>query len=247
MQLIKRVVINGNDVKLVNDNLVRELQTPGVAVLVVESDKPLAGGNLVQYSLGWRRDSVRIWFLGYIEQVIPMDNRQRRLLVRELPATLNRRLPLALRHCSVSEVLAAIAADTGLQFTLGKGEWRDRRAPFFFHTGGGYLAMDSIGAAFRIPNYVWQLQSDGRVYVGSWSGLPDTGAVVPVPVRNLTAYTAGNSASVPTLPRFHPGIRIQIGDNDPVIITRVEQQGAGMRLAWCANPWDQRVKRTAAA
>lgn len=239
MRLIKRLEINGEQTNLISDSLIRNLFAPGVAVLVVESDNPPEPGQLVRYSLGWELETVWVWFLGYVHSVIRTNQKIHRVEARELTAPLASRLPLALRHCNINDVLNQLASKTGLKFTLGNGNWKINLIPFFYHTGTGYHAISLLGDLFQIPCYVWQQQSDGNVYVGESSGLPNAEALVPVPVRNLTEFTTGNRATVPTVPRFRPGLKIQIGDAEPAIITRIEQREMVMRISWSVDPWDR--------
>ncbi|MEH6649995.1 MAG: hypothetical protein V7707_08235 [Motiliproteus sp.] len=247
MRLHKRLVIDGDQVELISDNLTLELHSPGRAIFTVKASAPLNG--LVQYSVGYKPDRIPVYLLGYVEQSQAIDAQQQRLVVRELPATLNRRLPLALRHCRATDLLAEINNQTGLHFMLGgKGEdvWQQTLLPRFDHRGGGYMALDALGAAFDLSRYIWQQQPDGRVYVGSWDDSPHAGKSVPVPINQLTRLSAANAASLPVVPNFRPGVQLRIAGGDPVIITRTNIIGTEMRIHWTKNPWDGRLKRDAA-
>lgn len=245
MRLHKRLAIGGDRYPLVSDQLTLELSTPGRAVFTIQAAGPVSG--LVQLCVGYDAETIPVYILGYVEQSQALDAKQQRVVVRELPATLNRRLPLSLRHCRASEVLRAVTDQTGLAFSMGEGAWREVMLPRFAHRGGGYMALDNLGQALEIPRFIWQQQPDGRVYFGSWDSSPFGGSSVPVPIARLTRQSAANGATLPVVPALRPGVRISIAGGQPVYITRVEIMGADMRIRWSLNPWDNRLKKEVAA
>jgi hypothetical protein len=244
MRLHKKLVIGQTEYKLVQETITLDLNTPGRAMLVLQSEKPVQG--LVQLSLGYG-DPMPIVFVGYVEQCYPMNDQQQRVLARELTAVLNQRVPLALRHCRARDILQAISSQCPLQWVLGDGDWQQAMLPVFHHTGGGYLALDNLGAGFNLPRYVWQQQVDGRVYVGSWDNIPWAGKTLTIPPRQLTKLTTANRATLPIVPQIRPGAQIQIGTTEPVIITQVEIGGVNMVLTWQRDPWTRHLKRQASA
>lgn len=250
MRLHKSLTIAGQPITLVNETIVHELQTPGRAIFVVQATQALSG--IVTYATGYKADSIPTVFTGYIEQSTPIDAKQQRIIVRELSASLNRRIPISMRHCTAHDILQHITSKTGVQFVLGKvnnqpNAWHQLILPTFQHRGGGYMALDSIGHAFNISRYMWQQQPDGKVFVGSWDATPWAGKTLPIAANRLTQVTANNSGNLPVIPKLMPGTQIQIGNNDPMIVTRTEITDTIMRINWARNPWDPRLKRGAAA
>lgn len=94
---------------------------------------------------------------------------QQILVCRELAAILANPLPLNLRHFDLRGVLAAISSKTGLCFRVPERPYAQTKAPLFYSLASGYLAMDSLAQVFSIPDFIWQQQGDGEVFVGSWA------------------------------------------------------------------------------
>ena len=244
MRLHKQLTIAGKTLPLISDKVVLELHTPGRAVFVVHSSKALSG--LVRYAAGYDAQQIPVILLGYVEQSFPMDNHQQRIVVRELSAALNRPMPLSLRHCQAADVLQQISAQTGLPFILQEAQWCQQVLPTFYHIGGGYMAMDALGQALRIPQYLWQQQIDGKIWLGSWEATPWAKQPLVISPNRLTKLSAGNSANLPLMPKIRPGPQLQIGHTEPVIVTRVECDDANMTLHWRTNPWRTPYNKAAA-
>lgn len=243
MKPIYQLTVAGQPYRLINHTLQLELFSPGRGQLIVEAEQPLTG--LVKMAIGYSPQPVT-FFIGYVETSTTLDDKQQRLLVRELDAVLNQRLPQALRHHTLKEVLAAISGQTDLQFVVPPdADYANQPIPFYYHAGGGYYALDCLGAAFDIPQFIWQQQGDGRIYVGSWQHSDWPGRQLDIPARLLTNHTS-YSGQLPMVPRLRPGAPATINGQQQVItgVTLTENM---MTIDWTPDPWSGRLKRHGAA
>ncbi|WP_445357275.1 hypothetical protein ACJJIC_14700 [Microbulbifer sp. ANSA002] len=235
MKLHKKLSVGDGNFSVVSSNFRLNLFTPGRALITVQADTPLRG--LVVFRCGYNLESLTPWFVGYVEACTSVDKKQQRLFCREISAALALRLPLALRNVSCEEALQQITARSGVEFETSTGDHRYLNTPAaaFYNLASGYHAMDSLAEVYGIPRLLWQQQTDGRVYVGSWDH--SYWAYRPVQIdrsweRQLTSH---NGATLPALPALRPGA-LYNGD----ILTGVELAGTQMNITWSANPWAER-------
>ena len=243
MKLHKNLLINNTLVGLVSENIQLELNTPGRGVFVVKSEKKLKG--LVQLSMTWNTTLIP-FFMGFIESSTAMDNKQQRLLVKELSAALNFRCCIAQRHTTLEKILLEVTQKTGVLFSVGKSDYSQKDIPTFCHSGGGYGLLDNIGAALNIEKYIWQQMANGSVFVGSYNDLSYSKKIINMPVSRFTAYSSTGTAEIPAIPRFRPGIKLLI-ENETQYITSVNHQGLAMRITLNKNPWSTAYKKGFAA
>ncbi len=122
-------------------------------------------------------------------------------------------MPLNLRHVDLRAVLVAISQHTGLRFRVPEQPCASVKAPFFYSLAAAYQAMDSLARVFNIPDFIWQQQGDGDVFVGSWT---DTffGVRSPLqlPVELFDDYQGNQSAMIAALPGLRPGATINHGE-----------------------------------
>jgi hypothetical protein len=204
-------------------------------VFTVQHSQPLTG--VVIFSAGYKVNQVNPWFIGFVESSTTVDNKQQRIFCRELTAVLFARLPLALRDVNLQQTLAAITGTTGLEFTLPEKAktYTARNAAAFYNLANGYHAMDNLAHVYDIEKPLWQQQSDGTVFVGSWNDSHWANKKLDIPRTWETQITSANGATVPALPALRPGA-IYNGN----ILTAVEFAGVKMKLTWAANPWAER-------
>ena len=126
-------------------------------------------------------------------------------MCREIAAELDTPIPLAMRHPTLREVLAAYADKTGLRFILPERPYADTRIPAFDTFGTGLDGLANIGRAFQIPDYVWQTQGDGKIFVGSWqdSRWPERPVEIPQAVFSRALATGGKVMTL--IPSMRPG------------------------------------------
>ncbi len=231
MKIIKSLTVDNKPYGLVKDDIRLELCSPGRATFVVLSDHELNG--IVSLKAGWSDGKTYNWFIGYIESSITIDTKQQKLFCRELNATINRFLPLGLRHVAAKDVLVSLTEQTDINFMIPGADYMDQPSPYFYHLGDGYQAMDAIGRVYRIPQYIWQQMGDGSVYVGSWLDSRWAGNPIQIPDSLFTRHMSTNSASLPMSPAIRPGVLFNRG-----IITTVQLIKETMVITWKpSNEW----------
>lgn len=235
---------DGTDYRVVNHQVFLELFSPGRAILTVESKSPLQG--VVTFAIGWAPNTMQ-FFVGYVESSVATTEKTQRVLCREITASLNRPLPIALRHVTLNQVLSHISDRSGLVFSTPATDYANQPTAHYYHTGGGYYALDAMAAAFNIDRFMWQVQGDGRVYVGAWDdSFWATKQRLELPIKELSGHAANRTAKLPMIPRLRPGV-VALLQGKPVTITSVQLDEHVMTIGWAADPWSQRLKPKGAA
>ena len=148
---------------------------------------------------------------------------------RELAAILTNPLPLNLRHVDLRAVLVEISQHTGLLFRVPEQPYASVKAPFFYSLAAGYQAMDSLARVFNIPDFIWQQQGDGEVFVGSWAGsFFGVRSPLQLPVELFDDYQGNQSAMIAALLGLRPGATINHGER----ITSVALIDNQMDIRW---------------
>lgn len=226
MKLHKVMTINGQTFDVVSDEVRLDLHTPGRASFRIKSATSQRG--LVCLDIGYNDKPLHRHFLGYIERCTAANGLEQVLFCRELTATLSYSLPLALRHVDLTTVLAEVSRSTGLRFRLPATGYAKARVPYFYSLGAGIQALDSLGAVFGIPDFIWHQQGDGDVYVGSWAdSYWSTRPALQLPTELFGAHLGNQSAEVAALPGLRPGVLIDQGR-----ITSVTMADTKMVLKW---------------
>ncbi|MBI9080464.1 MAG: hypothetical protein JEY79_12075 [Pseudodesulfovibrio sp.] len=204
MKLRKTFYINDEQVKLVNEDVRLSLYSPGRAVFQVQHTKPLSGH--VRLEVGYStQDKDQVYFIGVIRDSQTVDNGQQRLRCRELTSVLYTRLPAALRHPTLQDVVQWYTDRTGLTFVVPDKAYAERRVPNFYTLGNGFHGLNSLGAIFGIENYIWQQQGDGSVFVGSWNDSRWATRPVVIPEEQFTKVTATGAKKAAVMPQLRPG------------------------------------------
>lgn len=237
MKLHKSITVNGEPVQLIKDDIHLYLRAPGTALFHINHGELIQGG-VVQFSAGYDPTALIPIFTGAVHNSFFVDQKQQAIFCRELTGTLNRMLPIALRNCTLNDVLAAISKETALKFVTPEQPYATTPAPVFYSVGGGYHVMDSLARVFRITKPVWQQQGDGKVFVGSWNHGFFANKPVSVPVEMRKASGVANNCQLAASPRFRPGVLLDTGE----VITKVQFTDVHMHLEWEANPWGTRWK-----
>jgi len=227
MKLHKVVCVNGQPFDLVSDEVRLELRSPGRARFTLKADTPLRG--LVTLDMGYNDRPLQRHFLGYIERCSTANSQEQVLFCREAAAVLAYPLPMALRHVNLSEVLVEISKQTGLRFRVPEADYARVKTPYFYSLAAGIQAMESLGQVFGIPDFIWQQQGDGEVYVGSWAD-SYWGARSPLqlPVELFDQFHGNQSATVTAIPGLRPGASINQGQ----CITAMTLAGTEMAIQW---------------
>ena len=227
MKLHKVLTIGGTVYPLVKDDVRLELRTPGRASFTVQAKAPLKG--LVTLDIGYNDKPLQRFFIGYVERSTSVNAVEQVLFCRELAAILSQPLPLNLRHVDLRAVLTAISNKTGLTFRVPDQPYAKVKAPFFYNLATGIQAMDSLARVFNIPDFIWQQQGNGEVFVGSWAdSFFGTRTALQLPVELFDGYQGNQSAVIAPLPGLRPGATINQGER----ITSVTLAGNQMAIKW---------------
>ncbi|OEC43907.1 hypothetical protein A7D27_09000 [Pseudomonas sp. 1D4] len=227
MKLHKVLTIAGKVYPLVKDEVRLDLRSPGRASLTIKAEAPVRG--LVTLDLGYNERALQRHFIGHVERCTAANSQQQVLFCRELTSVLAMPLPMNLRHVDLRQVLTEISTRTGLRFRVPDQPYAKVKTPYFYSLAAGYQAMDSLAQVFGIPDFIWQQQGDGEVYVGSWAhsfwGVRDP---LPLPPELFDTYQGNQSAMVAALPGLRPGASINQGER----ITSVTLADSQMALRW---------------
>ena len=227
MKLHKVLAINGAPVALVKDDVRLDATSPGRATFTIQSAVPVKG--LVTLDIGYNEGTLQRHFIGYVERCTAANAVEQVLFCRELAAVLANPLPLNLRHVDLRAVLAKISEQTGLRFRVPDRPYTSVKAPFFYSLAAGYQAMDSLARVFSIPDFTWQQQGNGEVFVGSWAdSFFGARAPLQIPTELFDGYQGNQSAMVAALPGLRPGATINHGER----ITSVALADNQMAIRW---------------
>lgn len=223
-RFIARAYINDEKVDMKDHWVVLQSSTPGTCQITVnqQADK-LAP---VKVDLGWG-DMVDRVFNGYVERAMPSVNGWYTLFCREWSASLAYNLSVMLRQPTMRQVLDEITAQTGIEFVIPSAAYTDTAIPCFYSDSSGYAMLNNIGRAFKINDFVWYQQGNGKVFVGSYAD--SFWADKPVKIANglMTDHQAGKTATMPAAPMIRPNVTA----NDERI-TAVEFKGTNMQISW---------------
>lgn len=227
MKLHKVLTIGGIVVALVNDDVRLDLKSPGRATFTIQAGNQVSG--LVTLDIGYNESALQRHFIGYVERCTTANGVEQIVFCREVAAVLSKSMPMNLRHVDLRAVLADISSKTGLRFRVPDQPYTKVKAPYFYSLAAGYQAMDSMGTVFGIPDFIWQQQGDGEVFVGSWAdSFFGARAPLQLPVSLFDGYQGNQSAMVAALPGLRPGASINQGER----ITSVTLAGTQMAIRW---------------
>ena len=231
MRLNRVLTINGHKKQLIDERVILDLFSPGRAMFnVVVDANTVQQKQLVTFDFGYTRQAaLQRFFIGFVDKIVPQDDKRIKLFCRELSAALAFDVPLNLRHVTATDVLKKVTELTGdgLDFVLPEQPYSKTKVANFFNVGSGYLLLDKIGKVFGINDFIWQQQA-GKVFAGSWvhsrwAAIPD----LIIPQSVFDKQMANESARIAALPKLRPGIRIN-GQR----ITSIDFSKNHMVLAW---------------
>lgn len=227
MKLHKELTISGAPYVLVKNEVRLDSKSPGRATFTIQATAPVKG--LVTLDIGYNSSTLQRHFIGYVERSSTASSTQQVLFCRELAAILANPLPLNLRHVDLRAVLVEIGQHTGLRFRVPEQPYASVKAPFFYSLAAGYQAMDSLARVFNIPDFIWQQQGDGEVFVGSWAdSFFGIRSPLQLPVELFDDYQGNQSAMIAALPGLRPGATISHGER----ITSVALIDNQMAIRW---------------
>jgi len=227
MKLHKVLTVAGAVYPLVKDEVRLDLRSPGRAAFTVTAAEPLRG--LVTLDIGYNTGALQRHFIGYVERCTAANNQQQVMFCRELSSVLAQALPLSLRHVDLNQVLAEIATQTGLRFRVPDQAYTRTKAPYFYNLAAGFQALDSLARVYSVPDFIWQQQGDGEVFVGSWAdSYWGSRPALELPVELFDDYQGNQGAVVAALPGLRPGMTINNGER----ITAVTLADTQMAIRW---------------
>lgn len=189
MKIIKTVRLNGQEVELASEKIVKELNNSGRGFITVKADFATVGQE-VEIDVG-EHDHYFAFFKGFVEREHEESNGYKRLFIRELVALFERPLPYSVRHVTLADVCEWLAKKTGLSFRYGKNSYSTTPTPYFASYGNGYQLLNSLGRVFNIPNYIWKQYADGVIYVGAWEDCSQSEEGWEIDNRETNAQSSG--------------------------------------------------------
>lgn len=223
-RFITRVKLNDQPVELKDHWLVLKNDTPGTCQISVNTQAKRF--DKVCLDLGWG-EMVDQVFIGYVERVMPAVNGWHILFCRELAASLAFNLSVMLRHPTMRQVLAEITEQTGLAFVVPDNTYADTAIPCFYCDGSGFQILDNIGRAYQIPDFIWQQQGNGQIYIGSYQDSYWQDKPIVIPSAMMKNHQSGRTATMPAAPMIRPNVT---ANNQR--IKSLEFKGTNMTISW---------------
>ncbi|BBV94920.1 hypothetical protein [Pseudomonas monteilii] len=227
LKLHQVLTIGGTVYPMVSGDVRLKLDTPGRATFTVTASDRVSG--LVTLDIGYNDATLQRHFIGYVERCTGANQKEQVIACRELTGLLEAPLPMNLRHVDMRTVLATISDRTGLKFRIPDQDYTRTRVPFFYSLAAGYLAMDSLGRVFDIPDFIWQQQGNGEIYAGSWAhSFFGERPALQLPAALFNDYQGNQSAVIAAIPGLRPGATINNGER----ITSVALADTQMSIRW---------------
>lgn len=223
-KFITRAYIGSQKVAVSDHWVVLQASSPGTCQLTV--DKSAERFTPVAFEMGWG-DMIDRVFFGYIERVMPAANGHFSIFCKELSAGLANNLSVMLRHPTLRQVCDDIKAQTGLEFLLPDKPYTDTAIPCFYCDSSGFAMLDSIGRTYKVPDFIWQQQGNGQIYLGSYQDSFWGSKEIKIPQNLMTNQQAGKTATIPATPKIRPNVTAN-GER----ITKVEFKGTNMTINW---------------
>jgi hypothetical protein len=223
-KFITRAYIGNQKVAVSAHWLVLQAASPGTCQLTV--DKSAERFTPVAFEMGWG-DMIDRVFFGYVERVMPAANGLFTIFCRELSSALSHNLSVMLRHPTLRQVCAEISAQTGLEFVIPDKAYVDVAIACFYCDCSGYAMLDNIGRTYKVPDFIWQQQGNGKIYLGSYQDSFWQGKDIKIPQNLMTDQLGGKSANIPATPKLRPNATAN-GKR----ISKVEFKDTNMTISW---------------
>lgn len=202
-RFIARAYVDNQKVDMTDHWVVLQSATPGNCQITVNTEvKQFA---LVSVDLGWG-DMIDKVFIGYVERIMPAVNGWYTLFCRELSASLALNYSVMLRHPTLKQVLDELSPLTGLEFLVPDKAYAETAIPCFYCDSSGYAMLDNIGRSFRIDDFIWQQQGNGKIYVGNYQDSFWADKPIVIPNNLMTNHQAGRTATIPAAPMIRPNV-----------------------------------------
>jgi len=225
-RLVEKLEINGEIFSPTSSEAKLTLNRPGRARFTVYSETPIKEGFKVVFSSGYQGKTITKWFTGFIESVIEQEGGVYRLFCREISAVYLNEMAVSLRNTTLAQVCKAYFEKTGLAFSVPDQPYATNRVPNFIHTGRAIDAIEQFGDVFGINDFVWFVQSDDSIFVGSLQDSVFNGADLPI---DKSVFIALNNmeGQLALIPGLIPGFSINGKRVDEITVS-----GNSMVLSW---------------
>jgi hypothetical protein len=227
-RFITRAYINGEKVVMKDHWLVLKAKTPGTCQITIKQNeqKTVKQFSQIAVDLGWGSMIDRV-FIGYVERVMPAVNGWITLFCRELAASLSVNFSVMLRHTTMKQVLGELTKQSGIEFVIPNKAYAETSIPCFYSDSSGYAILDDIGRVFKINDFIWQQQGNGKVFVGSYQDSFWHDKPISIPNNVMTDHQSGRTATMVAAPMIRPNV-IANGER----ITAVEFQNTNITISW---------------
>ncbi|MGP1832220.1 hypothetical protein ACTTBA_04005 [Shewanella frigidimarina] len=223
-RFIARAYIDNQKVDMTDHWVVLQSTTPGNCQITVNTQ--VKQHAIVAVDLGWG-DMIDRVFIGYVERVMPAVNGWYTIFCRELAASLALNYSVMLRHPTLKQVLDELSQLTGLEFVVPDKAYAETAIPCFYCDSSGYAVLDNIGRSFRINDFIWQQQGNGKIYVGSYQDSFWFDKPIVIPKNLMTNHQAGRTATIPAAPMIRPNVLANVSR-----IKTVEFKETKMTITW---------------
>lgn len=223
-RFISRAYINDKKVDMTDHWIMLKDNSPGNCQLKVKSATNKL--DIVAVDLGWGEMIDRV-FIGYVERVMPAEAGWSLIFCREVAASLAFNLSVMLRHPTLRQVISEISEQTGLEFVLPEKPYADTAIPCFYCDSSGYAMLDNLGRTYKVPDFIWQQQGNGKIYLGSYQDSFWHDKPIIIPNNLMTNHQAGKTVSMPAAPMVRPNVT---ANNER--IKSVEFKGTNMTITW---------------
>ncbi len=227
MKLIRTMTVSDKTYPVIDDRVLLELNGSGRAQFTIDAaGQTFQPFSALAFDLGYsQHGSLSRLFLGYVETSVRLDSRRVKLFCREWSGVLRARVPLNLRHPTLTDVLTAIHGVTQLNFSVPDAGYSRKKVAHFDNVGTGYQALSQIGRVFGIDDLIWQQQGGGVVYVGAWADSRWPSRGVQLPESMFKQHLSSQSAVIAAIPELRPGAvvngrrltRLEFADNSMVM------------------------------
>lgn len=225
-RFITRASINNKKVEVKKHWVILQATTPGTCQITVKQNESIKKFSQVALDLGWGSMIDRVFF-GYVERIMPAVNGWVTLFCREMAAALSYNYAVMLRHPTLKQVLTELTKQSGVEFVIPEQAYANTSIPCFYCDSSGYAVLDNIGRAFKIDNFIWQQQGNGKVFLGRYQDSFWYEKNITIPNALMTNHQAGRTATMPAAPMIRPNVTAN-GER----IAKVEFKETNMIISW---------------
>ena len=225
-RFISRAYVANQKAELKSHWCVLQHDMPGTCQITISKATQAKRHDIVALDLGWGNMIDRV-FMGYVDRVSQAENGYITLFCRELTAVLAHNYNIVLRHPTMKQVIDALSKETGLEFVLPSAGYVETAIPCFYADTSGFAILDNIGRAFKIKDFIWQQQGNGKVYVGSYQDSFWNGKKLDIPNQLMTKHKSAKQAQLAAVPKMRPNVT-----SNGQRIKSIEFKDTNMILSW---------------